>query len=149
RNKERSRPYVLKGLVVCELCGCLYTPEIHKGHVYYSCTNSKNVCRREYVREEVLLAPIYDVLRRFEQIPQEVQDRLVNELRSLNEGESVFHEHEVARIRTEYDHFQRRKDALLDAYLDTTITKDVYDRKLREITDAQNRLNIELEEHTK
>ena len=36
--------------------GCLASPEIKKGkYIYYSCTNAKNNCSREYVREEVLL----------------------------------------------------------------------------------------------
>lgn len=149
RNKEESKPYALKGLVVCAKCDCLYSPETHKGHIYYSCTNGKHTCKRVYMTEAELLKPLYKLFADFEKIPQKVQDKLVEELRSLNEGESVFHEREVARIRTEYDRIQRRKDVLLDALLDQSITKPDYDRKLQELNDTQNRLNIELEEHTK
>ncbi|MDD5341807.1 MAG: recombinase family protein [Patescibacteria group bacterium] len=149
-SKQASRPYVLKGLVTCKNCGCLYTPEIKKGKfIYYSCTNAKHNCKRVYVSEKDLLQPVYGVFKAFGGISKGVQERLVSELRSLSEGETVFHQKEIERVRAEYDRIQKRIDALLDMRLDQSITHDDYDKKLQELKDRQHQLGIELEEYTK
>src|SRR3989344_4386225 len=51
----------------------------------------------------VLLEGIYEVFRAFESIPQIVQDRLVNELRKVNENEVEYHKKEISRIQSEYN----------------------------------------------
>ena len=117
--------------------------------IYYSCTNGKGICKREYTPEKALLKPIHEVFEAFAGIPEEVQERLVSELRTLNEGEAAFHEKEIARLRAEYDQAQSRVEALLDMRLDQSITKDEYDKKLQSLKDKQYRLNIELDEYTK
>ncbi len=149
-SKQSSRAYIFKGLLTCRNCGCLLTPEIKKGRlIYYSCTNAKGNCKRVYVREEDLLRPVYDVFKVFRSIPQEVQEKLVQELRAVNEGETIFHEREIARIRAEYERAQKRIDTWTNLLLDQSITKDDYDKKLEKLKDNQYRLGIELEEYTK
>ncbi len=149
RSKETSKDFIFKGIVRCKNCGCLYSPEIKKGRfIYYSCTNAKGTCKREYIPEEVLLKPVYDVLKAFEGIAEKTQARLVEKLRKLNEFEVEYHNKEIKRIRAEYDHVQKRTQVLLDMRLDLSITKDDYDKKLQELKDKQHLLNIELEEHT-
>jgi hypothetical protein len=124
------------------------SPEIKKGkYVYYSCANGKKICKRTYVREEALLKPIYEVFQAFESIPESVQETLVEELRSIHEGEKVFHQKQINRIRADYDKVQRRVDALLDVHLDGSITSTEYDKKLQELKSKQSILNIEMEEY--
>ena len=150
RSKETGRPFIFKGLLRCASCGCLMSPEIKKGRfIYYSCTNAKGNCKRTYVPESVLLKPMWDLFKEFADVPEEVHQRLVTELRGSHESEAVYHNREIARIRAEYDRAQRRVEALLDLRLDGSITQDEYDKKLQELKEQQYRLNIELEEHTK
>ena len=149
-SKVTSKPFVLKGLLTCKNCGCLMSPEIKKGKfIYYSCANGKGICKRVYIPEKVLLEPIRKVFEAFRGIPEEVQERLVSELRTLNEGEAAFHEKEIRRMRVEYDQTQKRIGALLDMRLDQSITRDEYDKKLESLKDKQYQLNIELDEYTK
>ena len=138
--------FIFKGLLPCKKCGCLYTPEMKikksgRKFIYYSCTNAKHICKRVYVPESALLAPIKKVFEKFRAIPKEVQNRLVSELRALNDGEAEFHDREVGRIRAEYDRTQSRIQALLDMRLDLSITSNDYDKKLQELKDKQYRLN--------
>jgi site-specific DNA recombinase len=153
RHKATSKPLsnfsIFKGLLHCADCGCLYSPETHKGHIYYSCTNAKRTCKRVYVREEDLLKPVQDVFEAFDKIPADVEERLVKELRALNESEVEYHKKELVRIRAEYDRAQTRIDSYMDLLADKSITKDDYDKKLQELKDRQYKLNIETEEHTK
>ena len=155
-QKFSSKEFVFKGLLTCQNCGCSITPEVKKKpsgkiFIYYSCTNAKRICKREYIPEKTLLEPIYKVLERFESITEEAQNTLVKELREATEGEVAFHQAQVNRIRTEYDQIKQKDDRLLEVYLEpnTSITKAVYDKKHQEFNDKLQLLNIENQEHTK
>lgn len=155
-SKFVSRDFIFKGLLSCQNCGCTMTPEIKTKKsgltfIYYSCTNAKGICQRQYVPEKTLLKPVYEVLERFEGITEETQNTLVKELRESTEEEVVFHKAQINRIRTEYDQLKKKDDRLLEMYLDAdkSITKDIYDKKHQEYHDKIQLLNIELEEHTK
>ena len=153
-SKIASMDFIFKGLLTCKNCGCMLSPEIKRKKsgltfIYYSCTNSKGICKRDYIPEKVLLKGVYEVFRAFETIPQGIQERLVKELRKVNENEVEYHKKEISRIQSEYNKTQNRINVLMDMRLDESITKDDYDKKLQELKDRQYRLNIELEEHTK
>ncbi len=154
RPKFLSKDFIFKGLVTCKNCGCLMTPEMHKKpsglvFVYYSCTNAKGICKRSYVSETTLLKPVYDVFGRFEKITEQDQNYLVEQLRKTTEAEVSFHKTQVVRIRAEHDRLRQKDDNLLEAFLDKSITKDVYDKKHQEYHDKMQSLNLELEEHDK
>jgi len=153
-SKELSRDYVFKGLLKCQNCGCSYSPELKKKksgkeYVYYSCTNAKGICKREYVNEKDLLKPIFKVLDKFATITQNVQDRLVTELRKNVESEVEFHKNQVDRVRSDYEKIKSKDNRLLEVYLepDTSITKDLYDKKHQEYADQLQKLTMELDEH--
>lgn len=152
--KTISRNFVFKGLIKCQNCGCAITAE-HKvkpsGREYdiYSCTNAKKICKRAYINELDLLKPVYDILERFESITEETQNELVEELRKSTEAEVVFHKAQISRIRKESDDIEVKKGRLLDALLDQSITKDIYDKKLQEYQDKIQTLAIEMAEHQK
>jgi DNA invertase Pin-like site-specific DNA recombinase len=142
------------GSLKCHNCGCTISFEYKKkpsGREYNigSCTNAKGVCKRVYVNETELLKPIYDVLERFESITEEAQNELVGELRKNTEAEVVFHKAQISRIRGASDNLKAKQNRLLEAYLDQSITKDVYDKKHQEYQDQIQLLEIELSEHTK
>ncbi len=129
-SMEKAKPFIFKGLATCENCGCLMSPEIKKGRfIYYSCTNAKGVCKREYVPEKTLLEPIYDIFESFKNIPADVQERIVQELRKVNEGEIEFQRREIARVHTEYRRIESKIQVLFDMRLDSSITQDEYDKK--------------------
>lgn len=153
-QKVVSKDFIFRGLVTCENCGCSVTPELKtkksgKKFTYYSCTNSKRTCQRLYVPEKELLEPVYKVLESFERISEETQNTLVKELRESTEAEVAFHKAQINRIRTEYENLKQKDDRLLEAYLEQSITKEIYDKKHQEYHDKLQLLNLELEEHTK
>jgi site-specific DNA recombinase len=151
--KFLSKDFIFKGMLHCKNCGCLMTPQMKKKpsglvFIYYSCTNSKGLCKRVYyVPESTLLKPVYAVFERFSNITEEDQEYIVNKLRSSTEAEAVFHKNQIARIRTEYDNIKRREENLLEAFLDKSITKDIYDKKHQEYHDKAQLLKMELDEH--
>jgi site-specific DNA recombinase len=152
-SKALAKQFVLgSGLVKCQNCGCSISFEAKKkpsGKIYNigSCTNAKGVCKREYVNENDLLEPIYELLDKFGTISEETQKGLVNELRKHTEAEVVFHKTQIERIRRDYDKIKKMDDNLLEMRLEESITKDIYDKKHQEYRDKLQKLNIELDEH--
>lgn len=151
--KAMSKDFIFKGLINCKNCGCTITPERKikksgKEYIYYSCTNSKKTCERVYVSEQELLSQIYSVLERFESIPESVQEKLVEELRKNTESEVVFHKTQLDRLRSDSDKLKIKNERLLEALLDQSITKDIYDKKHQEQQDEIQRLEIEMLAHT-
>ena len=116
---------------------------------YYSCTNAKGICKRVYIPEKDLLKPVYKVLERFESITEEAQNELIAELRESTEMEVVFHKAQINRIQTDYNNTKAKQNRLLDALLDQSITKDIYDKKHQEYQDQIQVLEIEMSEHSK
>ncbi|MEQ1500567.1 MAG: recombinase family protein, partial [Parcubacteria group bacterium] len=154
RPKFIGQEFIFKGLLRCQKCGCTMTPEIHKKKsglvfVYYSCSNGKRICKREYISEKALLEPIWAILESFSGITEETQDELVEELRQTTEAEVIFHKAQINRIHNEHTKLKEKDDFLLEAFLDKSITKDIYDKKHQEYYDKIQLLNIELEEHNK
>ncbi len=47
--------FALTGLIRCGTCGCMITASRAKGHVYYHCTNSRGICDRKGIRQELLI----------------------------------------------------------------------------------------------
>ena len=152
--KALSKDFIFKGLLKCQNCGCSMSAEIKvkrsgKTFTYYSCTNAKGICKRVYVPEKTLLEPIYEVLERFESITEDAQNELVDELRKNTEAEVVFHKAQINRIRADYDALKGKDDRLLEAFLDLSITKGIYDKKHQEYQDQIQTLEIEMSEHRK
>jgi len=148
--KALSKDFIFKGLLKCQNCGCSMTAERHEGKpTYYSCTNSKGICKRVYINEKDLLKPVYKVLERFESITEEATNELLDELRKNTEAEVVFHKSQINRIRTDYDNLKAKQNRLLEAFLDESITKDIYDKKHQEYQDQIQVLEIEMSEHQK
>ena len=146
-----SKPYIFRGLVRCSKCGCAMSPETAKGKfIYYSCTNAKkDICNSKvYVPERDFLKPINEVLDAFESIPQKKIDAVVNGLKKSNENKDLYHKNALIALRKDYDDVQRRLSVLTDRLLDESITKAVYDEKLKEYKEKQHDIDLQLQDHT-
>jgi len=149
--KYASKPFVFRGLIKCAdpACGCTVTPEKHKGHTYYSCTNYKGVHKdRTYIREEDLLSPVYKVLNDI-RLPDEKIEELTNDLKKLNESKSEFNQQELINLRKEYDQIENRISRLFDLRADSdTITKEMFEKKLNKYKRRQEEINEKMKKLT-
>ncbi len=153
-HKILSKDFIFKGLLKCQNCGCSMSAETKikpsgLTFTYYSCTNSKGICKRVYVPEKDLLKPVYEVLERSESISEDTQSQLVDKLRESTEREVLFHKAQIIRLQTEYNNIKAKQNRLLDTLLDQRITKDIYDKKHQELQDQIQVLEIEMSEHSK
>lgn len=137
-----TRDFVFWGVLKCEKCGCSITPELKrkkswKEYVYYSCTNGKEICTREYVNENELLCPIHDILRSFTSIPEGTFNKLLNELRNSNETDRTFSKAQIGRLQRDLKQAQIEDENLIRKFCDpsTRITPEIYDRLHQENQD--------------
>lgn len=153
-SKSKGKDYIFRGLIKCSDCGCTVTPEIKtkksgKQYIYYSCTNAKKICKRDYVSEKALLEPILKIFDQLENIPSKTLNMITEELRNSTEAEIKFHKKQLARIQSEYNSIQAKISRLMDLFLDGSITKEDHATKLHEFKEKQSKLNTEIEIYTK
>ncbi len=143
-----AKPYILRGLIRCAECGCMITPETSKGHIYYHCTNYKKVHKKMlYIKEEDLLKPIYEVFDNI-QLTEEQITKLLNDLRKMSKDENKFNEKSIANLRKEYDTIRTRISNTFDLLADDSITKEMFNDKLKEYKARQSELEMEMSKHT-
>ena len=144
-----SIPFALRGLVSCEHCGCIASPEIKKGkYVYYSCTNAKGNCRRVYVREEVLLDQLTPYFDRIALSEEQIQ-KITEYLKQIHQTEQLFMKEEQEALRKEMDKVQNRISRMYDDKLDGLIDEKLYQQKLKEFKARQQEIVSKMERHVK
>jgi len=145
--KYASKPFIFRGMIKCADCGCTITPEITKGHIYYSCTNYHRFHKKRiYIREEELLNPIYKVLKDIQLSDDKIQE-ITEDLRKSNQAKNHFYEQSLRVLRKEYDQIENRTSKMFDLQLDGSITKDMFDKKLKEYKERQAELNEEIQKY--
>jgi len=146
-----SKPYAFRGLIKCAdpACGCTITPETSKGQYrYYSCTNYKRVHeKRIYVKEEDLLSPIREVIAGL-QMPDDKIDETVDKLKKINKAKNEFYFDSVAGLRKEHDQIEKRISNSYDLMADGSITKDMFNSKLKEYKEKQSELEAQMALYT-
>lgn len=144
-HKFAGLPYIYRGMIRCGDCGLAVTPEKHKGHVYYHCTEYKGKHGAKWFREETITEEIGKVFKSFE-MPKEVVEQIVETLNSLQNEKAKFHEKELNRLNTELKSYTKMMDNL---YLDKRkgrITDSEYDRFYQTLRDQVLDINIRLDQ---
>jgi site-specific DNA recombinase len=147
RNGTKSRRvFALRGVMYCAECGCLITAGVHKGHVYYRCTQGRGSCsNRAYTREEVLASQIDELLSRIELSP-ELIDALVADAALLEAERGSSTDSERTSLEAAITANAARQDKLLSAYLDDAVPVDAYRVKAETLAQEQRTLELRLAE---
>lgn len=126
--------------MTCNCCGCQITGDIKKSkYVYYSCTNGKGTCKKEWVREEELIGPMLDYLDKI-QLPDDLIAKITDYLKKCFESEQEFYKQTHENLRKELDQVQNRISRLVDAHLDGKIDGEIYEHKLNEYKKRQQEI---------
>lgn len=148
--KRTNKPYIFRGLIQCKDCGCLITPELQKGHVYYHCTNYRDKHEKgqiAWLREEELLKQVKAVFKSLK-LTAEAVEKLKDELRAVHESESAYYEKSTDEIKSKLARIDSRLKVMYTDRLDGRITMDDYDKMAAEYKKEQQDLLLQLEDHT-
>jgi DNA invertase Pin-like site-specific DNA recombinase len=144
-----AKPFIFRGMITCGHCGCLVSPEIKKGkYVYYSCTNAKGTCQRDYINEKDFLK---DVSHHFNEISlsQEIIQEITQYLKEIYASEGRFYQEQKNRLRKEQDQIQQRLSKLYDDRYDGNVDEAFFQKKLKEYKDREFAIIQEMESHAK
>jgi len=145
-KKMSGKPFVFKGLIICNKCGCRITSELKKNkYVYYHCTDHKEICSKVFVKEEDLLKPIEEVLSKLV-LPQKRIDEVVESLKITEESKNEFQKEQLKQVRREYDIIQSRISKMYEDRLDGRITIDMYDNLIKDYKEKQQELLFKMKQ---
>ncbi len=147
--KRTNNPYIFRGLIKCDNCGCLVTPEIKKGkYIYYHCTNYSGNCNNVvWIREEDLLEQAVSSLKLLKLTPDALET-LKRELRAIHDSEQAYCEKNVsalgARLKRVRDRYRIAYDDRLDGRIDTA----TFDQMMEKWKAEENDLMAQINEHS-
>ena len=148
-HKKISEPFILRGLITCDHCGCTVTPEIHKKrYIYYSCTNAKRICKKVYIREEPLVESLSQYFDRIALSKEQIAE-VTSYLKKIHESESLFHTDSLVALRKDQDRIQKRISQMYDDKLDGLIDEKMYLDKVKDYKTRQAELVEQMARHEK
>lgn len=145
RYKYAGKPYMYRGLLRCGHCGLAMTPEKHKNHVYYHCTQYNGKHGAKWLSEENITEQMGQVFKRL-QLPAEVLQQTVETLNNVHKDKIDFQSKQFDKLTQERKTVTTMMDNLYLDKLKGRITDDEYDKfyqSLREqISDIDTRLGM-------
>jgi site-specific DNA recombinase len=154
KAKRGRNDFAFSGLIACVKCGCAVVGEIKKQrYVYYHCTGYADkcqgnpaVCRRRYVREEVLEEKFTQLLGRLT-FDDEVLEWVRDALHASHADERREHEEAIRRLQTDYRRLQDRISAMYVDKLDGVVDAATFEKLSNQWREEQNRCLREIERH--
>lgn len=143
--KYGGYPYLYRGLMRCGDCGLAITPERHKGHVYYHCTQHHGKHNATWFREEKITEALGSAFKSL-QMPKEVITQIIDTLAEVHENKIDFREKELAKLTQEQTKTTKMMDNLYMDKLQGSITESAYDRFYQTLRDKVTDINIRLEQ---
>ncbi len=149
KSKRTAKPFVLKGLLKCQHCGCGYSPELKKEkYVYMRPTKTKGDCSYCYhLSEEKILTQIEDVLKGMK-IPDNILIELNTELKKSSAAE---HEHQIQesnKLQKQYQTIQIRITRARELFLDAQVSKEEYDEIITGLQAERHNVEVRLQRLT-
>lgn len=140
RRKLLGGNAIYRGLFRCENCGRSITPEMHRSKYYYACTDYDKVCKKKYLAEHKITEQLEEVFKSIK-VPQEALDKIVVMLKEKHSHSTETSKLAVKNLQEEYSRIENKKMRMYDDYLERSITREMYDAKLKEFTDRQSEIN--------
>lgn len=145
-DRSTTRFFPFRGTPVCGECGLKMTAEVKKGHTYYRCTKSRGTdrCSQPYIREETFAGLIREELERL-RINSGAFELIVEASRQSFASRNDERERRRETLRMEIEAIRRRKESLVEKFIDDLIPKDIYERKQSELVTEEAMLEERLE----
>ena len=147
--KYAAKPFLFRGLLRCEDCGCSYTSYMQKQqYVYLRPANGKDGCGCKPIREEVALMQVETVLKAIH-IPESLVVEMREHLKQTNQAKIDYQEVAIRELQKEQATIRAKLDRLLDLVIEQSITQSEYDKKVHLLRNRQHEIELQLSGHTK
>jgi site-specific DNA recombinase len=143
--KHAGLPYLYRGLIKCNDCGCLFTPEKKKKkYVYYHCTEYKGKHGTAWIREEDLTDQFSKALEDIK-IPDNEIDDICSTLRASHAGKKDYRDTMYKQFTSELERYGKRIESMYEDKLDGLITQKYYADKVSAYRAKQAELQNKLD----
>lgn len=134
-SKAKRLFFPFRGFMRCEVCGCMLTASLKKGHAYYYCTNGKGACdqHRNYLRSEDLAKLVGGVFGKIH-YSEELIDIMYRAAKEQIQNGSRHLETTLEALQKELQALEARQLKLSDSYLAQVTPEGVYKAKMSELT---------------
>jgi site-specific DNA recombinase len=143
--KYAGKPYIYRGLIRCGDCGLAITPEKHKGHTYYHCTQYRGKHGAPWFREEEITEQLSAIFKQL-QIPEDMLHEMTKELTRLHQDKIVFQQKLFDDLTKEQKGLKKMMDTLYLDRLRGRITDNDYDRFYETLKDQTTDITIRLDQ---
>lgn len=141
--KYAGLPYAYRGLIRCGHCGLAVTPEKHKGHTYYHCTEYNGKHGTAWLREEAITEQLEGFFSNLK-IPEKTLEEIKQGLKSVHTGKVEFREEQFKKLNKEREVYANRLDKLFVEKLDGSITTQDYDKYYQSFREKLSDLDAQL-----
>lgn len=142
-GKHAGHTFLYKNMLACGTCGCRITPEAHKGHVYYRCTQSKGSHGAKYTREEAITCQIENAIRNVQPTEQQCNE-ILSALKKAYDDQESMKSSTRKYLTAELAQMESRIDRIFDAYIDGDISKEEHRAKRSECNAQKEKLEHKL-----
>lgn len=141
--KCRGKNYIYRGLLKCSDCGLAITPEIHKGFVYYHCTQYNGKHGAKWLREEDITAQLSTLFYKL-QMPEQIAEEITQTLNTVHKDKMEFHNQQFDECVKEQKSLTKMLDNLYMEKLKGKITDEQYDRYQGSLQGQQEEITARL-----
>lgn len=147
KARKKNYDFAYTGLIRCAHCGCRLTAEFKKGkYIYYHCTGNRGgECKRDYINEVKIDKSISEILKLII-IPQELRERISNELKIVHEKKNGYSKDVKASIIRQIRVLENRIEEAFTLKLDGNITHDFWKSQNDKWQTEKDKLKIQLDE---
>ena len=147
--RNTCHPYLLRGKVICGICGCPYYGCVSRSTLRYQCGNRHRMfpepktCSARSVSASALDSTVWESLCQALSHP----DRLISELKKVQEQRSTtgdFRQKEFDRLKRELEKRKKAEERLLEVYLsDEQMTLEQYKERVDRIRVEKREIETE------
>ena len=144
KSKSKKGLFPYTNMITCAFCGCKLTAELKKcKYIYYHCTNFKENCKKEYVRQEAIETQ-FDVLLGKIHITDEVQEVILQGVRDNLKDKIEYHNNLVSELKKQIQCLQQRIDQSYLDKLDQKISEDFWRINSNKWISEKEKLSVKL-----
>jgi len=125
--KYAGLPYFYRGLIRCAECGYSISPERHKGHAYYHCTQYGGKHGAKWIREEEITKQLGKLFKSL-QMPSSIRDQIAATLQEVHQNKMEFHNSQFNKLTKKQQELTNMMDNLYLDKLKGRIDEDRFDK---------------------
>ncbi len=141
--KYAGLPFFYRGLIRCYECGLSISPERHKGHVYYHCTQYNGKHGAKWIREDEITKQLGEFFKAL-QMPDNIRKEIAETLQELHLNKMEFHNNQFDKFTGELKTITNIMDKLYIDKLKDKISDEQYDKFHASFTAQKEDINLRL-----